>query len=106
MFDVRCFRHRMKRPLQSFFAAALGIFCTIYLLNPSAGWVEFIPDFIPTIGNLDEAAAVLILLRCLSHFGIDLSFLTRFRKTAEPPPEGPKPPRREPGGAREKVIDV
>ena len=96
----------MNRPLKNLVAGALGIFSTIYLLNPDAGWIEFIPDFIPGIGNLDEAAAVLILLRCLSHFGIDLSFLTRFRKTAEPPPEGPKPPRREPGGAREKVIDV
>jgi uncharacterized membrane protein YkvA (DUF1232 family) len=94
----------MKRHLQNIVAAAAGLFATVYLLNPAAGWIEFIPDFIPTIGNLDEAAAVLILLRCLSHFGIDLSFLTRFRKS-EPAPEA-EPPRREPGRAREKVIDV
>ena len=94
----------MKRPLQNLVAAAAGLFATVYLLNPAAGWVEFIPDFIPTIGNLDEAAAVLILLRCLSHFGIDLSFLTRFRKSEKP--AEPETPRREPGRPREKVIDV
>lgn len=94
----------MNRPLKNLVAAATALFATIYLLNPDAGWIEFIPDFIPVIGNLDEAAAVLILLRCLSHFGIDLSFLTRFRK-GEKPAE-PEIPRREPGKAREKVIDV
>ena len=90
----------MPRPLKSFIAAALGLFSTIYLLNPDAGWIEFIPDFIPGVGNLDEAAAVLILLRCLSHFGIDLSFLTRFRKPADGTP--PKPAAK----SGEKVIDV
>ncbi len=94
----------MNRPLKNLVVGALGIFCTIYLLNPAAGWIEFIPDFIPTIGNLDEAAAVLILLRCLSHFGIDLSFLTRFRKSEKP--VEPEAPRRESGKGREKVIDV
>ncbi len=94
----------MNRLLKNIVAAGLGLFATVYLLNPAAGWVEFIPDFIPTIGNLDEAAAVLILLRCLSHFGIDLSFLTRFRKSEKP--AEPEIPRRETGRAREKVIDV
>jgi uncharacterized membrane protein YkvA (DUF1232 family) len=94
----------MKRPLQNLVAAAAGLFATVYLLNPAAGWVEFIPDFIPTIGNLDEAAAVLILLRSLSHFGLDLSFLTRFRRTEKTPE--PDAPRREPARSREKVIDV
>jgi uncharacterized membrane protein YkvA (DUF1232 family) len=94
----------MNRLLKNIVAAAAGLFATVYLLNPAAGWVEFIPDFIPTIGNLDEAAAVLILLRCLSHFGLDLTFLTRFRKTEKAPE--PEQPRREPVRPREKVIDV
>ena len=94
----------MKRPLKNLVAGALGVFSTIYLLNPDAGWIEFIPDFIPGIGNLDEAAAVLILLRCLSHFGIDLSFLTRFRKPDTKPE--PESPRRPASPSREKVIDV
>jgi len=50
----------------------LGLFCLIYLLNPGAGIFELIPDNIPIIGNLDEAAALTILLLCLKYFGIEL----------------------------------
>lgn len=50
----------------------LGVFSLIYLLNPTAGVFELIPDNIPLIGNLDEAAAVTILLMCLRNFGFDL----------------------------------
>jgi uncharacterized membrane protein YkvA (DUF1232 family) len=51
----------------------LGIFSLLYLLNPGAGVFELIPDNIPLIGNLDEAAAVALLLACLRYFGYDLS---------------------------------
>ncbi|MFG1493406.1 hypothetical protein [Halobacteriovorax sp. ZH4_bin.1] len=37
----------------------------IYLLNPTAGIIELIPDNIPYIGNLDEAGAVILFLSCL-----------------------------------------
>ncbi len=50
----------------------LGLFAAIYLFNPGAGIIELIPDNIPFIGNLDEAAAVALLLMCLKYFGIDL----------------------------------
>ncbi|MDA3903336.1 MAG: DUF1232 domain-containing protein [Desulfuromusa sp.] len=50
----------------------LGLFSLIYLLNPTAGFFELIPDNIPLIGNLDEAAAVTLLLMCLRDFGYDL----------------------------------
>jgi uncharacterized membrane protein YkvA (DUF1232 family) len=50
----------------------LGVLTFIYLLNPTAGFFELIPDNIPLIGNLDEAAAVAILLMCLRYFGYDL----------------------------------
>jgi uncharacterized membrane protein YkvA (DUF1232 family) len=50
----------------------LGVFSVIYLLNPTAGFFELIPDNIPLIGNLDEAAAVTLLLMCLRYFGYDL----------------------------------
>ncbi len=42
--------------------AVLGVF---YLLNPGWGVVEFIPDGIPVVGNLDEAAILYWLLRYL-----------------------------------------
>jgi hypothetical protein len=51
---------------------ALGV---IYLINPTAGFIELIPDNIPGIGNLDEAAAVMLVISCLSYFGIDLGGL-------------------------------
>jgi hypothetical protein len=95
----------MKRLVQNFLAAALGLFSAIYLLNPGAGGVEFISDIFPIVGNLDEATAVLILIRCLAYFGLDLSFLTRFRGK-ETPPERGATPHREPARTREKVIDV
>ena len=50
----------------------LGLFCLIYLLNPGAGIFELIPDNLPFIGNLDEAAALTTLLLCLKYFGIEL----------------------------------
>lgn len=50
----------------------LGLFCALYLLNPTAGFFELIPDTLPLIGNLDEAAAMATLLICLRYFGIEL----------------------------------
>ncbi len=50
----------------------LGLLSVIYLLNPTAGIFELIPDNIPVIGNLDEAAAVTLLLMCLRYFGYEL----------------------------------
>lgn len=50
----------------------LGILSALYLLNIGAGVIELIPDNIPIIGNLDEAAATVILLNCLAYFGLDL----------------------------------
>lgn len=44
----------------------------LYLINPTFGIYELIPDNFPIIGNLDEAGAVILLLRCLSYFGINL----------------------------------
>lgn len=37
----------------------IGVVSVIYLLNPTAGILEFIPDNFPVIGNLDEAIAAL-----------------------------------------------
>lgn len=55
----------------------LGLMSVIYLLNPTAGVFEILPDNLPFIGNLDEAAAVALLLMCLKFFGIELPDIFR-----------------------------
>lgn len=74
--------------LKSIFIGALGILAGLYLINPGAGIFELIPDNLPLIGNLDEAAAVVLLLNCLSYFGIDLwHFFPRAGLRPRVPPE-------------------
>ncbi len=48
-----------------YLAAFLGF---IYMLNPTAGFVELIPDNLPIIGNLDEGVAVLLVWYGLLEF--------------------------------------
>ena len=47
-----------------------ALVCVIYLVNPTAGIFEFIPDNFPVIGNLDEAAATTGLLLALAKMGL------------------------------------
>ncbi|MEM7396743.1 MAG: YkvA family protein [Verrucomicrobiota bacterium] len=49
----------------------VGGFSLLYLLNPTMGF-DLIPDNLPVIGNLDEAAVTAILLSCLAYFGLDV----------------------------------
>lgn len=69
-----------------------GLLSALWLLNlPVVGNLD---DMIPFIGNLDEAAAALVLINCLAYFGFDL---TRFikpvagaaQKKPKAPPAGP-----------------
>jgi len=47
-------------------ASILGLIVgVIYILNPTFGVFELIPDNLPYIGNLDEASAVLLILACI-----------------------------------------
>lgn len=58
--------------LRSIGMAIAGIICIVYLLNPDAGVLELIPDNIPVIGNLDEVAATILLLKVLKYFRWDI----------------------------------
>jgi uncharacterized membrane protein YkvA (DUF1232 family) len=52
-------QQRMTRRI----GAMVGIVvAAIYLINPTAGVLELIPDIAPFIGNLDEAGATALLL--------------------------------------------
>jgi len=42
-----------------YLVAVIGL---VYLLNPTAGVLEFIPDVIPFVGNLDEGVAMMLIL--------------------------------------------
>ncbi len=53
----------------------LGAISAVYLFNPTAGLFELIPDNFPVIGNLDEAAAAMLLISCLAYFGVDIGGL-------------------------------
>lgn len=47
------------RRLGALFVVILGV---VYLLNPTAGILELIPDNAPLVGNLDEAGATALII--------------------------------------------
>ena len=64
-----------------FFTALAGLIGLVYILNPTAGVLELIPDNLPIVGNLDEAAAAALVLAALRYYGVDLTgFLRRVLK--------------------------
>ncbi len=64
-----------RHPATSAIVGILGAVSAIYLLNPTWGVFEIIPDNLPIIGNLDEAGAMAVLISCLAYFGVDLGTL-------------------------------
>jgi hypothetical protein len=73
------------RLLKEMLVLAVGAVALIYLLNPTAGFLEFIPDNLPFIGNLDEAGATALLLAVLGYYGIDMTRLFGSRGAKQPP---------------------
>lgn len=62
-----------------------GLVGVIYLLNPSAGVLELLPDNLPVVGNLDEATATILALGALRYLtGIDLTGWGRRRLRRKP----------------------
>ena len=49
--------------------ALVALLSALYLLNLTGGLVE-IPDFLPVVGNLDEVAVTVVLMRCLERLGV------------------------------------
>ncbi|UCF68363.1 MAG: DUF1232 domain-containing protein [Acidobacteriota bacterium] len=72
--------YRPDRPLTggARLAALIGVAASsLYLINPTAGIFELLPDNLPLIGNIDEAAAAGLLLFCLRELGVDVLELSR-----------------------------
>jgi hypothetical protein len=66
----------------------LGVVSLIWLLNPPGLNLD---DTIPLIGNLDEAAAALILINCLKYFGWDLTRVFQAGQRGMTPAPGTRP---------------
>ncbi len=63
--------------MRTFVALVVGLVAVVYLVNPTAGVLELIPDTMPLVGNLDEAGATALLVSVFRHFGIDISGFAR-----------------------------
>ena len=51
-----------KRGWPRWLVYAMGVIGGVYILNPTMGIFELIPDALPVIGNLDEGVAVMMIL--------------------------------------------
>ena len=60
---------------------------SVYLINPTAGIFELIPDNFPILGNLDEAAALFLILGAMSYLGMHLP--EALERWIQPPPRLP-----------------
>ena len=74
---------KKRNPIASIIVALVGVACGAYLVNPTAGFIELIPDNMPFVGNLDEAGAAAILISCFAYFGLDIGAIFG-RKKDEP----------------------
>ena len=65
----------MSRIFKEMFVIGLGAVAAIYLMYPSLGVFELLPDALPIVGSIDEASATLILVSVFRYYGIDISRL-------------------------------
>lgn len=78
-------RKKDANVLKSVLVVFIGVLATLYLVNPTAGLLEFLPDNLPIVGNLDEVGATAILISCFAYFGIDIKpFQSFFQKNNKP----------------------
>jgi hypothetical protein len=63
--------------LKKVIAVLVACISALYLINPTLGLFELLPDALPIIGNLDEAFFTLALVSALGALGLELPFLRR-----------------------------
>ena len=66
------FSKTSKSPAKNFVIGGLAVLSALYLINPTFGIFEILPDNLPFVGNLDEFTMGMILLNSLEYFDIDL----------------------------------
>jgi hypothetical protein len=67
----------MNPILRKVIATATGLVSALYLINPTFGVFEFLPDNIPIVGNLDESFFTWVLIASLAALGIELPLMRR-----------------------------
>lgn len=82
------------RILKDLTVAGVGLVAAIYLVYPSLGIFEFIPDALPLVGNLDEATATVLLVSAFRYYGVDLSRLFNRDSRADDDTQQLPPPRK------------
>lgn len=73
-------RGRGGQGFRNAFVFFIGIFSFLYLLNLSAGFIEFVPDNIIFAGNADEVFFAATFFMSLGYFGLKLP---SFKKTGK-----------------------
>ena len=63
------------RLFKEMFVILIGLAAFVYLIYPSLGIFELIPDALPLVGSIDEGTASLLLISVLRYYGLDLSRL-------------------------------
>jgi uncharacterized membrane protein YkvA (DUF1232 family) len=57
-----------------------------YMINPTAGIFELLPDNLPVVGNLDEAAVVFIMFAAMRYLGLRLpEFIEKYARVPKLP---------------------
>ena len=82
----------VTRLFKEMFIVGMAFVALVYMMFPTLGIFELIPDAIPIIGSLDEGAATLIILNTLNYYGLDVTHLygkprKRRRRKKAPPPD-------------------
>jgi len=54
--------------MKNFLVVFLALLALLYLMNPTAGIFELLPDNIPFIGNVDEGLAAYVFYSAVEYF--------------------------------------
>ena len=66
VLSCKLFHHKINS-MKKTLAFVLAFLSFIYLLNPTAGIFEILPDNIPFVGNVDEGLAAYVLYSCIEY---------------------------------------